>query len=186
MDDRAIVALYWQRDEAALQITAEKYGARLQALAYGIVGDRQTAEECENDTYLEAWQAIPPHRPEDYLYAFLACITRRNALNRCRESETLKRSGHIMELSAELEQCLSGTDDTARRVDELALEQALNGFLSELSQEKRNIFLRRYWYMDSVAEISQRFALSESKVKTTLLRCRRQLRAHLEKEGFNL
>ena len=186
MDDRAIVALYWQRDEEALRQTAAKFGARLRGLAYHIVRSCQTAEECENDTYLEAWQAIPPHRPEDYLYAFLACITRRNALNRCRESETLKRSGHIIELSAELEQCLSGTDDTARRVDELALEQALNGFLSGLSREKRNIFLRRYWYMDSVAEISQRFALSESKVKTTLLRCRRQLRAYLEKEGFNL
>ena len=186
MDDRAIVALYWQRNEDALRITEEKYGARLQALAYGIVGDRQTAEECENDTYLESWQAIPPHRPEDYFYAFLACITRRNALNCCREREALKRNGHIIELSTELEQCIPGTNDTARCVDAMALRQALNGFLATLSREKRCIFLRRYWYMDSVAEISRRFALSESKVKTTLLRCRRQLRAHLEKEGFSL
>ena len=184
MDDRAIVALYWQRNEDALRITEEKYGVRLQALAYGIVGDRQTAEECENDTYLEAWQSIPPHRPEDYFYAFLACITRRNALNRCRERDALKRRGHIMELSAELQQCIPAADDTARCVDELALRQALNGFLATLSREKRCIFLRRYWYMDSVAEISQRFAISESKVKTTLLRCRRQLRVHLEKEGL--
>ena len=186
MDDRAIVALYWQRNEDALRITEEKYGARLQALAYGIVGDRQTAEECENDTYLESWQAIPPHRPENYFYAFLACITRRNALNCCREREALKRNGHIIELSTELEQCIPGTNDTARCVDAMALRQALNGFLATLSCEKRCIFLRRYWYMDSVAEISRRFALSESKVKTTLLRCRRQLRAHLEKEGFSL
>ena len=186
MDDRAIVALYWQRNEDALRITEEKYGARLQALAYGIVGDRQTAEECENDTYLESWQAIPPHRPENYFYAFLACITRRNALNCCREREALKRNGHIIELSTELEQCIPGTNDTAHCVDAMALRQALNGFLATLSREKRCIFLRRYWYMDSVAEISRRFALSESKVKTTLLRCRRQLRAHLEKEGFSL
>ena len=186
MDDRAIVALYWQRNEDALRITEEKYGARLQALAYGIVGDRQTAEECENDTYLESWQAIPPHRPENYFYAFLACITRRNALNCCREREALKRNGHIIELSTELEKCIPGTNDTARCVDAMALRQALNGFLATLSREKRCIFLRRYWYMDSVAEISRRFALSESKVKTTLLRCRRQLRAHLEKEGFSL
>lgn len=185
MDDRAIVALYWQRNEDALRITEEKYGVRLQALAYGIVGDRQTAEECENDTYLEAWQSIPPHRPEDYFYAFLACITRRNALNRCRERDALKRRGHIMELSAELQQCIPAADDTARCVDELALRQVLNGFLAALSREKRCIFLRRYWYMDSVAEISQRFAISESKVKTTLLRCRRQLRVHLEKEGLS-
>ena len=186
MDDRAIVALYWQRNEDALRITEEKYGARLQALAYGIVGDRQTAEECENDTYLESWQAIPPHRPEDYFYAFLACITRRNALNCCREREALKRNGHIIELSTELEQCIPGTNDTARCVDAMALRQALNGFLATLSREKRCIFLRRYWYMDSVAEISRRFALSESKVKTTLLRCRRQLRTYLEKEGFTV
>ena len=87
----------------------------------------------------------------------------------------------------ELRKCrLSGTNDTARCVDAMALRQALNGFLATLSREKRCIFLRRYWYMDSVAEISRRFALSESKVKTTLLRCRRQLRAHLEKEGFSL
>ena len=137
-------------------------------------------------TYLEAWQAIPPHRPEDYLYAFLACITRRNALNCCREREALKRSGHIIELSTELEQCIPGTNDTARCVDAMALRQALNGFLATLSREKRCIFLRRYWYMDSVAEISQRFAVSESKVKTTLLRCRRQLRTYLEKEGFTV
>lgn len=185
MEDRGIVELFWQRNEEALRLTAEKFGTRLQALAYGIVGDRQTAEECENDTYWEAWQAIPPHRPEDYLYAFLACITRRNALNRCREQAALKRRGHIMELSAELEQCIPAADDTARCVDELALRQALNGFLADLSREKRCIFLRRYWYMDSVAEISQRFAVSESKVKTTLLRCRRQLRAYLEKEGLS-
>ena len=185
MDDRAIVALYWQRNEDALRITEEKYGARLQALAYGIVGDRQTAEECENDTYLESWQAIPPHRPENYFYAFLACITRRNALNCCREREALKRNGHIIELSTELEQCIPGTNDTARCVDAMALRQALNGFLATLSREKRCIFLRRYWYMDSVAEISRRFAISESKVKTTLLRCRRQLRVHLEKEGLS-
>ncbi len=186
MEDRAIVELYWQRDEEALRQTAEKFGPRLRALAYGIVSDRQTAEECENDTYLEAWQAIPPHRPEEYLYAFLACITRRNALNRCRDRDAIKRGGRIAQLSAELEQCIPSLADTAHRVDELALRHALNEFLATLSREKRGIFLRRYWYMDSVAEISCRFAVSESKVKTTLLRCRRQLHSFLEKEGFTL
>ena len=103
MDDRGIVALYLRRDETAIWQTAEKYGHRLRALAYGIVNDLQTAEECENDTYMEAWHTIPPHEPSDYFYAFLARITRHISLNRCRDRDRLKRSAFISELSAEME-----------------------------------------------------------------------------------
>ena len=186
MDDSRIVELYWQRNEAAIRQTSEKYGGRLRSLAYGIVSDRQTAEECENDTYLKAWNAIPPHQPKSYLYAFLARITRHIALNCCRDRSRLKRSAFICELSAELEQCIPAPDDTACRLDDLALANAVNGFLSQLDAEKRNIFIRRYWYLDSVAAIAGRLALSESKVKTTLFRCRRRLREYLEKEGYRL
>ena len=186
MDDQSIVELYLQRDERAIRETAEKYGNRLRGLACGIVEDAQTAEECENDTYLEAWNSIPPHEPRDYLYAFLARITRHIALNCCRDRSRLKRSAYICELSTELEQCLPAPDDTACRVEEAVLGEALNCFLSTLSAEKRSIFLRRYWYMDSIADIAQRFSLSQSKVKTTLFRCRNLLREHLEKEGYHL
>lgn len=103
MDDSQIVSLYLSRDETAIARTAEKYGSRLRALALGVVGDVQTAEECENDTYWEAWRSIPPHQPRDYLYPFLARITRHAALDRCRERDRLKRSAAVVELSAELE-----------------------------------------------------------------------------------
>ena len=184
MEDHKIVELYLNRDETAISQTSEKFGKRLQTLAYGIVGDRQTAEECENDTYMEAWNAIPPHEPRNYLYAFLARLTRHISLNRCRERSRLKRSAFICELTAEMEQCIPAPDDVECRIDDMALREAINGFLGTLKEERRNIFLRRYWYLDSIADISKRFGLSESKVKTTLFRCRGQLREYLEQEGY--
>ena len=186
MDDNRIVELYLLRDETAIKQTSEKYGSRLRSLAYRIVDDRQTAEECENDTYMEAWNIIPPHEPGSYLYAFLARITRHISLNCCRARSRLKRSAFICELSAEMEQCIPAPNDVECRIDDMALSEALNGFLCTLAEEKRNIFIRRYWYLDSIADISKRFTLSESKVKTTLFRCRNQLREHLEKEGYTL
>lgn len=186
LDDSKIVDLYLCRDEAALRYTAEKYGSRLRSLACGIVDDRQTAEECENDAYMEAWKAIPPHEPRSYLYAFLARIIRHIALNCCRNRSRLKRSAMICELSAELEQCIPAPDDVECRINDMVLREAINGFLGTLSEEKRNLFVRRYWYLDSIADISGRFALSESKVKTALFRCRNQLREYLEKEGYTV
>ena len=106
MDDSRIVELYLLRDETAIKQTTEKYGSRLRSLAYGIVNDSQTAEECENDTYMEAWNTIPPHEPRSYLYAFLARITRHISLNYCRDRSRLKRSAFICELSVEIEQCM--------------------------------------------------------------------------------
>lgn len=186
MDDNQIVELYLLRDETAIKQTTEKFGTRLRSLAYRIVHDRQTAEECENDTYMEAWNAIPPHEPRSYLYAFLARITRHISLNCCRDRSRLKRSAFICELSAEMEQCIPAPDDVSCRIDDMALSEAINGFLNTLSKEKRNIFILRYWYLDSIADISKCFALSESKVKTTLFRCRNQFREYLEKEGYTL
>ena len=186
MEDNRIVELYLQRDEAAIGQTSEKYGSRLRALAYGIVNDRGTAEECENDTYMEAWNTIPPHEPRTYLYPFLARITRHISLNRCRDRSRLKRSALICELSAEMEECIPAPDDVECRLDDMVLSAAINGFLSGLDAEKRNIFIRRYWFLDSIADISKRFALSQSKVKTTLFRCRSGLKKHLEKEGYVL
>lgn len=184
MDDTRIVDLYLQRNESAIRESAEKYGARLRFLADGIVCDRQTAEECENDTYLNAWNAIPPHEPRQYLYAFLARITRHLALNACRSRRALKRSAAICRLSAEMEQCLPVADQAQSRLDAASLTDAINRFLGSLDPEKRNLFVRRYWYLDSVAELAARFSLSQSKVKTTLFRCRTGLREHLEKEGY--
>ena len=186
LEDSQIVELYLTRDESAVSGTAEKYGRRLRALALGVVRDAQTAEECENDTYLEAWRSIPPHDPRGYLFPFLARITRHISLDRCRERSRLKRAAFVTELSAELEQCIPAPDDLECRLDAMALGEAVNGFLATLSREKRTMFLRRYWFLDSISAIARRFGCSQSKVKTTLFRTREALRRYLEQEGYTL
>ena len=123
-----------------------------------------------------------PHTSEAYLFAFLARIF--VYFDYCRNR--LKRSAYICELSAEMEECIPSPDDNECRIDDMVLSEAINGFLGTLSEEKRKIFLRRYWYLDSIADISKRFSISESKVKTTLFRCRNQLRKYLVKEGYTL
>ena len=129
---------------------------------------------------------IPPHEPRSYLYAFLARIIRHLSLNCCRDRSRLKRSAFICELSAEMEQCIPAPDDVQCRIEDKVFADAINEFLSRLDEEKRNIFVRRYWYLDSIASISERFALSQSKIKTTLFRCRNELREYLEKEGYSI
>lgn len=186
MDDSQIVDLYLARDESALTRTAEKYGPALRALAENLLEDPQTAEECENDVYLAAWNAIPPHEPRDYLYPFLARIARHAALDRCRERSRQKRGTPLVQLTRELERCLPAPDSAARLLDDLALGETINQFLGSLSEENRNIFLRRYWYMDSVAAIAERYSVSQSKVKISLYRSRNRLREHLKKEGHDL
>ena len=184
MEDNKIVELYLLRDEVAINQTKEKYGARLRALSLNIVSDKQTAEECENDTYLEAWNSIPPHEPKTYLYPYLARIIRHISLNRGRERDRLKRSAFICELSAEMEQCIPSPDNAENPIDDIVLSQIINSFLGSLDEQKRNIFIRRYWYLDSITDISKRFCISESKIKTTLFRCRNKLRERLIKEGY--
>lgn len=186
MEDHDIVELFLMRDETAIKRTSEKYGKRLRSLSYGIVNDLQSAEECENDTYLEAWNSIPPHEPRSYLYAFLARIIRHISLNCCRDRNRLKRHSFVCELGDELEECIPDPSDDECRIDEIALTDAINKFLATLNEQKRNIFIRRYWYLDSIADIAKRFALSESKIKSTLFRCRGKLREHLQKEGYSL
>ena len=186
LDDIQIVELFLQRDENAVKQASDRFGSRLRSLAYGIVQDLQTAEECENDTYMEAWNSIPPHEPRHYLYAFLARITRHLALNCCRDRSRLKRSAFICELSEEMEQCIPAPDDLECRIEDMVLSEAINVFLGKLDREKRNVFLRRYFYLDSIADIAKRYALTESKVTAMLFRCRKQLREHLIKEGYVL
>ena len=183
MEDREIVALYLERDEAAIRQTSEKYGGRLRALAFGIVKDAQTAEECENDAYEKTWNAIPPHEPGEYLYAFLARIVRNLSLDYCRRRSRLKRDAFVCELSAEMEQCIPTPDDCECRLDNMALSAALNGFLDTLSAEKRNVFLRRYWYLDSIAALADRFQISQGQVKSRLHRTRLRLKDVLLREG---
>ncbi len=186
MEDERIVQLYLERDESAIRFSCEKYGSRLRALSYGITSDAQTAEECENDAYLEAWKLIPPNEPRSYLYAFLARIVRHVSIDRCRERASLKRGGYVVELSEEMETCLPLSDDMESTVEAKELGRAIGGYLHTIPREKRVIFVRRYFYLDSVAEIGWRCAVSESKVKSSLFRTRNELREYLLKEGYTV
>lgn len=186
LEDEKIVELYLNRDETAIEETSVKYGNRLRSVSNGIVKDAETAKECENDTYMAAWNSIPPHEPKTYFYAFLARIIRNISLECCRKKTALKREAFICELSAEMEECIPSPEDMSCRIDEMAFAETMNRFLAGIDPEKRKIFVRRYWYLDSVAEISERFSVSESKVKTSLFRTRNKLREFLEKEGCTL
>ena len=185
MDDSRIVDLYLLRDEEAIRETAEKYGSRLRALAQGIVCDRQAAEECENDTYMETWNSIPPHEPRTYFYAFLARIARHIALNCCRDRSRLKRSAFLCELSREMEACIPGHwQETDVRSAEIS--RLVSSFLWKQTADNRMIFVRRYWYGDSVSEIALRYEISQSAVLMRLSRMREKLAVYLKKEGFQV
>lgn len=186
MEDEQIVSLFLKRDEDAVRQTADKYGERLRRISFGITADAGTSEECENDTYMEAWNRIPPAEPKTYFYAFLAKIVRALSIDRCRERRALKRTGYLTELNEELEACLPGSGDPETAVDAKLLGEAIGRFLRTVGEEKQVIFLRRYFYLDTIPEISRRLSLGESKVKMTLLRLRNDLRAYLIKEGYSL
>lgn len=186
MEDSRIVELYFLRDESAITHTSEKYGSRLRALADRILNDSHESEECENDTYLETWNTVPPKDPREYFFAFLGKITRHLAIDRLRRKTAQKRSASITELTREMEECIPGQGRVEEEIELEALTEAINGFLGEQPAERRNIFIRRYWFFDSVSEISERYGIGESKVKVTLHRMREGLREHLTKEGWNL
>ena len=175
MDDKEIIALYFARSEEAIGESEKKYGAYCRTIAGNILPDRADAEECVSDTWLRAWGAIPPNRPER-LGAFLGRITRNLALDRLRSNK-----GAVRE---ELSECLTLGDPTAGMVDRVVLTAALDRFLAGLPSRKRKMFLRRYWYFSTVEELARDFGMSESGVKMTLLRLRRELRAQLKQEGI--
>lgn len=186
MEDSRIIALYWERDESALTLTRRQYGAYCHAIAWQILHSREDAEECENDTYLRAWNAMPPDRPQG-LRAYLGAITRRLSLDRWRERTSQKRGGGEVALSLEeLGACVGSADNVPEAVETGEIAAILSDFLRALPPAECDVFLRRYWYFDSVAQIAKRFGYSESKVKMTLKRTRDKLCVRLEKEGICL
>lgn len=186
MDDKRIIELYNTRNEDAIALTKEKYGQRLRCLSFGILKSREEAEECETDTYLEAWNRIPPSDPSDHFYPFLARITRHLSLDRCRRASAQKRCAHIVELSEELIQCLPDKISTEKEYDDRELEKTINAFLSDIGVDMRRVFIRRYFFLEDIRCIAVRYSYSESKVKSMLFRCRQRLKKQLEKEGFSL
>lgn len=186
MYDCEIVDLFLVRDESAISCTAEKYGAGLYAISYRITDDHHTSEECVNDTYLEAWNRIPPSEPKTYLFAFLSRIIRNISINRCLNRDRLKRKAYIVELSEELEQCIPTSDNVENCYEGIELEKAINSFLHMQQKEKRIIFIHRYFYLDSIDSIAKRFGYSRSKVKTMLFRMRKDLWNYLSREEYIL
>lgn len=186
MEDKQIVDLYWARSENAISETDKKYGRYCYYIAYNILHNNEDSEECVNDTYLNAWRAMPDQRPNK-LTAFLGIITRNLSLSRWELCHAKKRgSGQIPLALDELHECIPSSDSTEQIVDDLVLVDVFNRFLASLSKEKRVIFMRRYWYLSPIAEIAEDCSMSESKVKMSLFRLRKALKQALEEEGIDL
>lgn len=183
MTDQSIIDLFWRRSEDAVRNTADKYGSYLIKIAMNILGRYEESEECVNDTYFTAWKQIPPDRPSRLL-PYLGRITRCLALNRYDYNRAQKRDTAFTCQLSELEECLSGSASAEQEYESGEIAACISAFLTEQSEDARNIFIRRYWYSDSIADIAERFKMGESKVKSMLLRTRKKLRIYLESEGY--
>lgn len=184
MEDEEIVSLYWERSEQAIKETETKYGGFCYSIAYNLLQNTEDAAESVNDTYLEAWNSMPPHKPNS-LAAFLGRITRRLSVDRWRHSHAQKRGGGEYPLLLdELAECIPSKSSVEQQVELKELADTINRFLAAISQEKQQVFLRRYWYGDSMEELAGKFGCSVSKIKSILFHIRENLREQLKKEGF--
>ena len=182
MEDSKIIELFFARSEDAIKHTDETYGRRLYHLAENIVKNGQDAEESVSDTYLKAWDTIPPQKPRHF-FAYLAKICRNLALNKLDWKTAAKRNAEVVSLTQEMETCIP--DKTRdREMEDKELSAVLDRFLRTLTQDNQMVFLRRYWYADTVREIAQRYGISESAVTMRLRRTRDKLAAYLKKEGI--
>ncbi|HCF50233.1 MAG TPA: RNA polymerase subunit sigma-70 [Syntrophomonas sp.] len=184
MNDEQIIELYWQRNEKAIQATKTKYGSYCHTIAYNILGHREDANECVNDTWLQAWNAMPPQRPAR-LRMFLAKITRNLSFNKFKAKRAKKRGGGEIEIVLdELEECLADKSNVESAYQAKELGQSINQFVRTLSERDGNIFVRRYFFTESVADISGRFRMTPNNVMVVLSRARQKLKTHLEREGY--
>lgn len=183
MQDSRIIELYFARDEAAINLTNQKYGRYLKSIAYNILQNEEDSDECVNDTYINAWNSIPPKKP-NRLQTYLGKITRNISLNLIEKHNALKRGNNQVSLVLdELSECIPtiGND-----FEDAELTELINRFLSSLSSEACKVFVLRYWYVYSSAEISGFCKISESNVNVSLFRTRKKLKAFLEKEGITI
>ena len=184
MEDNQIIELYWQRDEGAISESSRKYGSYCQSIAFNILQNNEDSEECVNDTWLKAWDSMPPHKP-DCLRLFLAKITRNLSFNRYNANKAKKRGGGEMTLVLdELAECISNETDPEEAIINKELNEYIIGFVHTLPERERNIFVRRYFFVDTVKSISKRYGLSENYVSVTLNRTRKMLKKKLKKEGY--
>ncbi len=184
MEDEKIVELYWQRDENAIRQTEQKYGGYCRTVARNILADEQDTEECISDTWMGAWNSMPANRPKQ-LAPYLGKLTRWLALSRLRERKSLKRGGGELALALdELEEVVDAGTDLQRELERKELNAALRRFLRGMDQTQAQVFLARYWYFASVAEIAEKFGFTESKVTSMLHRTRKALGRYLKEEGL--
>lgn len=184
MRDTEILDLYWSRDEQAISESQKAYGRYCYSIAWNILFSREDSDECVNDTWLRAWNSIPPKRP-GRLELFLGTITRNLSLDRWKERHAMKRgNGEMMLALDELAECVPGRHDTEALAEAAELERLLNEFLRSLPERECNVFLRRYWYVEEYGEIAKRCGMKLNTVKTSLFRTRAKLRTYLEKEGM--
>ena len=186
MEDTAILELYWARDEQAIAETQKSYGKYCYSIAYHILHDREDTEECLNDTWMRAWNAIPPKKP-NRLELFLGTITRNLSFDRWKAKNAQKRGNGIMDTTLdELAECIPAAHNTEEAVEAAELERSSNAFLHTLSEQECNVFLRRYWFVEEYAEIAGRYGMNLNTVKTSLFRTRKKLQKYLEQQGIVL
>ena len=186
MEDAEIIDLYWARDQRAIDETHGKYGGFLTNIAWNILRSHGDAEECVNDTYLRTWNAIPPARPSAFR-AWLGRIVRNLSLDRWKQNRTARRGGDGMEvLLGELDDCVPAPHGTEKALEDQEIAALISAFLRELPWERRTVFLRRYWYGQDIGEIAEALRCGTGKVKSSLFRTRKALRAYLEQEGIVL
>ncbi len=186
MEDTKIIDRYWARAEKAQSETADKYGSYCRTVALRVLRDHRDSEECVNDTWLGAWNAMPPQRPA-VLSTFLGRITRNLALDRWRQTHAKKRGGGEVTVALEeLQECVPAPDGVESALDDMALADALNRFLLSLSPEAQRFFVQRYWCLCSIREIANSCGVGAGKVKMSLHRSRQALQKFLEKEGITL
>ena len=186
MEDSKIIDLYFARDEKAIYETQIKYGPYCYAIAYNILHNNEDCQECISETYLDTWNAIPPHRPS-ILSSFIGKITRRISIDKYRKINAQKRTNGELELSFdELEESIASDSSVQDKIDEKQLVDSINSFLATIRKDDRKVFVCRYFYFDSINDITSRFNCSESKVKMSLKRTRDKLREYLIKEGYEI
>lgn len=185
MTDQEIVELYWKRSEEAVACTMRQYGGYLMKLALNILNIREEAEECVNESYLSAWNQIPPDRPLRLL-PYLGRIARCLAFNRYDYLNAGKRGRNLTVQLSELEECLTAGGSAEQQYEEKEVAAAISRFLKSEDAQSRILFVRRYWYSDSIRQIAAYYGMTESKVKSQLFRTRGRLKEYLEKEGYVL
>ena len=184
MEDERIVALYWERSEEAIRQTQSKYDNYCMGIAGRILSNHEDARECVNDTYLAAWDAIPPQRPA-VLSTFLGKLTRRISIDRWRALTADKRGGSAVTVALEeLEACIPGGTDPVKEVEAKELARAISGFLRTLPYIQRKVFLMRYFEMADLPQIQEEFQISNSKAKSMIHRTRKKLKTYLQEEGY--